>query len=154
MASRKEIVARFPGLKDGKFQHTSDPTPAYNCIAWALGVTDSWWWPTTRFGYYWPRRIPTNASVAAFVALFGSYGYVECEDGELEPGVEKVAIYATGDGVEHAARQLINGRWTSKLGELDDIMHTNAEGVECDDYGKIVKFMKRARVASPASRVP
>jgi hypothetical protein len=154
VASRKEIIAQFPGLRDGKFQHTSDPTIVYNCIAWALGITDSWCWPTTSFGYYWPHRIPISTSVESFVTLFGSQGYVDCENGEFESGVEKIAIYAKDGNVKHAARQLINGRWTSKLGEWDDIMHTKAEGLECDDYGKVVRFMKRPRAALPASQVP
>lgn len=66
-----------------------------------------------------------------------------CAGEELETGFEKVALFADADGfATHAARQLNNGRWTSKLGELEDIEHAlrDLEGVE---YGTVVLVMKR-----------
>ena len=52
-------------------------------------------------------------------------------------------IYAKGDDYTHVARQLFDGRWTSKLGSGEDITHDSPEDILCDDYGDIVHFMKR-----------
>ncbi len=69
-------------------------------------------------------------------------GYEECEDGSHEPGFEKIALYAKDAEPTHAARQLPDGRWTSKLGKLEDIAHSLEGLAECL-YGEIVLFMKR-----------
>lgn len=72
------------------------------------------------------------------------FGYTHCEDGTLEEGCEKVAIYADSDGsLTHAARQLLNGQWTSKMGDLEDITHTDVNAVSGPLYGQVVRFMKR-----------
>jgi hypothetical protein len=69
-------------------------------------------------------------------------GYEECENGDLEIGYQKVAIYAIGGSVKHMARQLPDGKWTSKLGQWVDISHA-LSGVEGIDYGKVVQFLKK-----------
>ena len=83
---------------------------------------------------------------------YSQLGYVECSNGELEAGSEKIAIYATnsssGQMPTHAARQLKNGSWTSKLGEFEDISHLGVGDVECPDYGSVVAFMIRPRKGS------
>ena len=39
------IEQYFPNLAATGYAVTSPPAAAYNCIAWAAGVADSWWWP-------------------------------------------------------------------------------------------------------------
>jgi hypothetical protein len=39
------------------------------------------------------------------------------------PGEEKICLYAKNGKPTHAARQLSNGRWTSKLGPDEDVEH-------------------------------
>jgi len=46
----------------------------------------------------------------------------------------------------HAARQLPEGRWTSKLGELEDIEHA-LHDLTGTVYGSVVLVMKRALLA-------
>lgn len=70
--------------------------------------------------------------------------YKPCEDGALEDGFEKVAIYALSFIVTHMARQLASGRWTSKLGELEDIEHASPAELEGQKYGTVVQYMRRA----------
>ena len=60
----------------------------------------------------------------------------------LAPGWEKVAIYTTDEAPAPAARQLDNGRWTSKLGPDDDIEHA-LEGLGSPLYGAVVQFLHR-----------
>ncbi|MBI4027853.1 MAG: hypothetical protein HY360_22905 [Verrucomicrobia bacterium] len=127
----------------GSFRKTSDRTPAYNCIAWAAGETHRRWWPDQMKTGYWPKGIPRESTLAAFVQAFGTLGYEPCDKPKLEAGFEKVAIYVgEGDKPKHAARQLPNGRWASKLGDEIDIEH-DLNGVEGTIYGKAVRFLKR-----------
>jgi hypothetical protein len=61
----------------------------------------------------------------------------------LEPGFEKVVLYGSALLYTHAARQLPNGKWTSKLGALADIEHDTPEDVAGGVYGEVAGFMKR-----------
>jgi hypothetical protein len=62
---------------------------------------------------------------------------------DLELGFEKVALYGLAESYTHAARQLPDGRWTSKLGNEEDIEHDSPEAVAGGLYGELVLFMKR-----------
>lgn len=87
--------------------------------------------------------MPRTETLEAFYLAFESLGYTRCADGNLEAGFEKVAFYALAGQPKHAARQLGDGTWTSKLGKYIDISHTLA-GVEGKIYGKVVGFLKRS----------
>ena len=130
----------FPKLRD--FRVTSPPSEVYNCIAWAAGINNDWWWPN---GFdTWPSGAPMEETLPAFIAAFTPLGYEVCDDGALEDGVEKVAIYARPSGrVTHMARQLPTGRWTSKLGEAEDIEHGSPDELEGAVYGAVVRYMRR-----------
>jgi len=134
----------FPGLAKGDYQLTSPKDPIYNCIAWAVGEMGKWWWPGPNpEEEYWPAGLPREVSLPAFRLALASIGYVECQDSGLEPGQEKVALFADSKGKPtHAARQLSNGRWTSKLGKLDDIEH-NLHDLEGQVNGSVTLIMKR-----------
>ena len=69
-----------------------------------------------------------------------------CTDGSQEAGIEKIAIFADGDEFTHAALQLETGKWTSKMGEGEDIEHDALENVAGPCYGKVTAFMKRSRI--------
>lgn len=146
-AYHEALKSVFPGLRSTSYTITSEDTRRYNCIAWAAGGTAKWWWPKT---HYWPPGCPVELAVDSFVDGFGTLGYVSCDDGVLEEGIEKIAIYAKEGCPTHAARQLRNGRWTSKLGAHVDIEH-EVDGLDCESYGEIVRFLKRPR-ALTASR--
>ncbi len=134
----------FPDLRRTGYQVTSPPDPLYNCIAHAAGISDAWWWPDEGGFDYWPAGAVREQTLTAFLQAFATIGYLPCPDGSLEPSWEKVAIYATNDGPVHAARQLENGRWTSKLGPDDDIEHV-LEGLISATYGTVTQFLRRPR---------
>jgi hypothetical protein len=71
-------------------------------------------------------------------------GYVPCDDDRLESGFEKVALYGSSSYYTHAARQLPDGRWTSKLGRSEDIEHETPNDVAGGVYGEVVRMMKRS----------
>lgn len=133
----------FPHLSADGFTETSPATDAYNCIAWAAGQADEWWWPDLDGMSYWPDGVPREETVSAFVRAFGTIGYDPCPDGDREPGSEKIAVYADGHVPTHAARQLPDGTWTSKLGADVDIIHTTPHGVEGGVYGRVCCFLRR-----------
>ncbi len=113
----------FPNLAGTGYVLTSPADTIYNCIAWAAGVSNDWWWPDPMGVSFWPASVRREETIAAFREAFQSLGYVPSADDSLEPGFEKVALYALAGAPKHAARQLPNGRWTSKLGELEDVEH-------------------------------
>ncbi len=118
-----DLTATFPNLHRDDYQVMSPVTPRYNCIAWAAGKDDMWWWPPGGFnGYYWPPHVAKDSTIESFVKAFESLGYQVCDSDNVEPGVDKVALYADAGGAPtHAARQLESGSWSSKLGKAQDI---------------------------------
>lgn len=126
---------------------TSLETSDYNCIAWAAGESDRFWWPDPMNQAYWPPGVKREPTVAAFIAAYGTLGYEPCADGNLEVGFQKIVIYASSGSPTHAARQLSTGAWTSKLGRWIDVEHDTPEKVtlfpKCACYGEPVQFMKR-----------
>ncbi len=143
------MIGLFPGLQSVRWQLTSDEDPRYNCHAYALGETQIFIDPNPELaaypGIYWPRRVQRAPTLEAFTDLYGAEGYVECVDGSLEPGFEKLAIYVSTDGVEHTARQMLNGSWSSKIGYDEDIMHETPAALEGTTYGRVARYMKRRR---------
>ena len=106
------------------FQINSPSTPNYNCIAWAADDNSRWWQPDPMGDYYWPENLPRESTLESYTEAFKILGYEICDDESLELGFQKIAIYFKDDIRSiHAARQLNNGRWTSKLGSEIDIEH-------------------------------
>ncbi len=142
----ERLRAVLPRLTANNCRETSPAAWEYNCVAWAAGVTDAWWWPAP--GRYWPANVPRDEPLAAFLAAFATLGYAPGASPALEPGVEKVALYAAQGVPTHAARQLPGGTWTSKLGPAVDIEHTTPEDVGGGVYGEVVAILSRPATAS------
>lgn len=150
-----EIKSGFEQLKDGTFDVTSRFTGAYNCIAHAAHDPKHKWWPVPEGSNdaFWPK-VPRRRTLRAFTLAFQTIGYEECENGDLEPGYEKVVIYVSDkatpenplDAPTHMARQLPCGRWTSKLGNKEDIAHDDLDSLEGKVYGRVARFMRRSVV--------
>ena len=138
----------FPRLKSSPYAVTSDATPKYNCIAWALGDDKRIWWPNGTA--FWPPEVPLEETVEAFRSLFALHGFIECTSEAMEAGVEKVALFTSSRGIPtHAARQLRSGMWTSKLGASVDIAH-RLRGLEGKEYGQaILIYSRRIETVSP-----
>lgn len=139
------IEAAFPKLRRSEYRITSPAAESYNCIAWAAGDTSEWWWPGDPATTFWPEGISREETLDDFQEVFTKLGYAVCEDDTLESGFERVALFADPAGSpKHAARQLDTGRWTSKLGLLEDIEHALRD-LEGAAYGSVAIFMKRKR---------
>jgi len=146
MSGSASLEDCFPGLKGFKgitWWERSAPTWAYNCFAFALGRTDVWYSPKP--GYYWPRGIPKGQHVKNLVLLHEKEGFALCDDGLLEEGVEKIALYADGQECTHVALQAKDGKWWSKCAQDHDIEHESLDVLVGEQFGTIAHFMKRAR---------
>lgn len=140
------IEESFPKIRKEGYKITSVETPDYNCFAWVVGETGQWWSPDSDSGYFWPTDVPKRPEVKSFVKLYERHGgFAPCPHSRPEKGFEKIAIYAnaTGDAT-HVARQTKSGRWTSKLGDWEDIEHNTLAALEGEFYGKAVQILKRA----------
>ncbi|MBC6418616.1 MAG: hypothetical protein GDA44_07390 [Prochloron sp. SP5CPC1] len=141
------LANHCPNLFPDQYQIISPKTSDYNCIAWAAEEDDRWWDPTDPYGY-WLDEVPRELTLAAFIKLYQMLGYESCDSAKLEPGWQRVAIYTRNNGdpddaqPTHVARQLPNGRWTSKIGELEDIEH-ELNGLRGFYYGKVTQILKR-----------
>jgi hypothetical protein len=104
---------------------------------------------------YWPHGVPRDQTLEAFMQAYATLGYKRCgKNGALQKRYEKIAIYVGPDGKPlHAARQLLDGVWTSKLGQYKDVHHTSTTALEVvpgmprrpTDYGTVAMYMRRKR---------
>jgi len=136
--------AKFPNLNDVAGKKTSEPDQRYNCIAWAFGDNQRWWWPSRRA--FWPMSLEGAASVKkAFENWLKEDGWESTTEAKFEHGFEKIALYEMDGTPTHAARLLPTGRWTSKLGRELDLQHelTDLEGPE---YGAVGGIFKKSNV--------
>lgn len=134
----------FPKLTNDNSFQTSPATPTYNCIAWAAGDDSRWWCPNSvGAAFFWPINAPRDMRIESLIAMFVTQGYSPCDDGSVETGYEKIAIFGAEQDWTHAARQLPNGHWTSKLGKSEDITHFSAELLDGPAYGNVRQFMRR-----------
>ncbi len=141
--NEKAIETAFPNLQRSEYQIKSPETVEYNCVAWAAGEMKTWWWPDPLETAYWPASVQRVETLEAFIEAFETLSYTTCDSSDFEDGYEKIAIYVNASGKPtHAARQLNNGYWTSKLGQSYDIDH-EVNGVSGANYGSISVIMKR-----------
>jgi hypothetical protein len=160
-----EIDAAFPTLQRDGYTVTSPNTDRYNCVAWVVRDKEKWWEPALD-GAFWPRVVAdadldVDDDLHEYTYMFGSLGFEECGDGALEDGVEKIALYAKetdiGASFDHVAFQTSDGKWSSKLGKLNDIRHANPTSVSGDgfqEYAPVALFMKRPRQPHDLADLP
>lgn len=141
----------FPNLSAENCRPTSPADESYNCIAWAAEDSERWWWPDAQQQMYWPPEAPREPSIEAFRAAFALRGYSEAAGAEWELGVRKIAIFANDGRIPtHAARQLRDGWWTSKLAEEIDIEH-QLTAIEGPTYGRVQLILARRATTTQAS---
>lgn len=141
--------ADFPDLKETEYTVRSRKTGLYNCIGWAADDKKHNWWPDQQGVGAWPKGVPREETLIAFQQAYATLDYVPCgDDGSLEEGFEKVAIFMDAGLPTHAAWQRPDGTWTSKMGPFEDIDHKRLDlmvGPPQRAYGKPRAYMKRKR---------
>ncbi|MEP7374368.1 MAG: hypothetical protein ABI675_13325 [Chitinophagaceae bacterium] len=136
------VLNEFPNSSAEPFIQTSHVDVNYNCIAWAASDNTRWYEPDPIGTYYWPPEVPRDYTVDAYINLYEFLGYERCQNGDHEEGYIKVAVFANGLLPTHAARQLENGNWTSKLGKHIDVEHS-IFGIEDGMYGQVVQYLRK-----------
>jgi hypothetical protein len=135
---------QFPLLTMTNFRITSPADQGYNCIAWAADDPSRWWWPDPLGQCYWPPEARREVTLEAFLQAYQLHGYADRSDPQLEPTRQKVAIYTSAAGVPtHAARQLPDGWWASKLGPQIDIEH-ELGALDGPAYGRVAVILARS----------
>ena len=135
------IIAAFPNLASEGFEIVGEPTTEYNCIAYAAGDTDNGWWPDE--DDYWPPWATMDNRMESLEEAFAGLEYELCDDSIAEEGYQKVALYGFQGRFEHAALQMPNGLWRSKMGPGPVIEHRSPESLSGGPYGEVHRFMCR-----------
>ena len=147
----EDLADWFPDLSIEGYEKTSEDVSLYNCSAWAMGENHTWWEPYDPWKFdphdeprYWPPEAPNEFSIEAYIIAFGTRGYVECDSEEWDPGYQKIAIYLGYDyEPSHVALLIEPGKWSSKIGEWEDITHYSLTVLEGDKYGEVFTIMRR-----------
>jgi hypothetical protein len=129
--SLDDIYDRLPRLRESVHRVTSPPSDDYNCAGWVVRDLKGYFAP----GLFWPEGIPKperegDEDLEAYLALFRSWGYEECDSPDLEPGLLKIAIYAKDGFFHHVAKQLRSGAWSSKIGQAHDLRHEDLSALD------------------------
>jgi hypothetical protein len=128
--SEKEFAAQnWPNLNVNNVQVTGAATATYNCLAWTLGITNSW---------VWPWRGGATVSKAQFDQLYANYGYSPAGSGP-------VAVYGFNpNDMQHGSLYTQTHRsYESKCGSWLRITHT-LQGMEGGSYGDVEGFYSAA----------
>ena len=142
--SVQERFVDWPNLVDNSFKKTSECEPAYNCVAWAINKTNRWIDAYSR--NEWPNDLVRTHTAENYADFFKRHGFVICKNKNLEEGIEKLAIFVDSFGYfTHVAVQLIDGKWSSKLGKIEDIKHETLDVLTGGLYGIVKIFMQRPR---------
>jgi hypothetical protein len=136
---------KWPYLLSEGYSVASIETWDYNCIAFAADVQDQWWWPDANGDAEWPPGVKREETLERFIEAFETLGYKRCWFPWRQRRFERIAIYTLNGVPTHAAKQLPDGRWKSKLGPWEDIEHNTIKAVEEYIYGKAVVYMKRRK---------
>jgi hypothetical protein len=142
------LELRYRSLTQNYYRKTSERTPDYNCIAYVAGDFQKPWWPVPyQAPYFWPiDNVEEDESIKEFIEAFSFLGYECCSDSDFEPDFQKIVIFIDEEGFpSHMAKQLPNGYWSSKCGDLEDIEHdlNSLIGGASMGYGQVAQFMKK-----------
>ena len=121
--AEKEFALRnWPNMNVDNVLVTGDATATYNCLAWTLGITNSW---------VWPWRGGATVSKAQFDQLYASYGYSPSGSGPV------VVFGFNASDMQHGSLFSQNyGSYESKCGSWLRITHT-LQGMEGGSYGDV-----------------
>ena len=136
------LITAFPKLSSEEFEIVERASERYNCIAYAAGDTSKWW--DHNRNHYWPTPATRSNSIESLKEVFVSLGFEQCHDSSAENGYQKVALYEEQGVWKHAAVQIPNGRWRSKMGKGPVIEHRSPESLSDSQYGNVGLYMRRA----------
>lgn len=136
-----------PLKNDANFKLLSPFSFQYNCIAFAMGMTDRWVDDSDIAWHWWPP-IEKGPSVDHLKRAFRYFGFEECGmDDSIDELYDKIAIYHLAGRWTHAAKIVAAGIYHSKFGESYDGCHSSG-GVLRAQYGDVCLIMRRLKTDS------
>ena len=146
MSRKDEIEQMFPGLRGTPWAIKSRKTKRYNCFAWAAREKHRRW--DFAKGAYWPPGVHRLSGIAYLVGAYLAEGFSVCHQAacqKYDSTSDSIVLYERNRIGTHAARLLANGRWSSKLGDIEDVQHQTPEALSGTRYGGPIVYMKRKR---------
>ena len=140
----------FPLLTDYELIQNSENNK-YNCVSHTLNIKDKWIWPyledeiyIRKYNSYW--TVKNEISKESFDEFYEYHGFEKLDllDFFYDPKYIKVALYTNKGIPTHAAIQVDEFFWESKIGELGIIKHDLFE-IEDDVYGKVTQIYKKPK---------
>ena len=124
---KKMLKELFSGMDVETVMISREADSTYNCLAWTLGMTDSWVWPWTG---------QKTATKAEFDALYKKHGFESKTDGPIASfGLDRNKLtHGSISGTGHGTR------WESKLGQGPCIQHKLGEVTSPALYGSVQGF--------------
>ena len=110
----------------------------FNCIGYALSINE---FVSYHISRYWIDSVPRNASIINLVKIFEHFGFERCNS-LVETGYKKIVIYGNHGISKHAAIQLDNIWYESKMGSYEICKHT-LEAIEGALYGYPKVWMRK-----------
>ena len=135
------LIEAFPNLSGEDFEILAQPSRRYNCIPYAAVDTTQLWWPNGIS--YWPPWATVDNKIESLKELFAGLEYEQCQYSNAESGYQKVALYEIQGKFQHAALQMPNRPWRSKMGQGPVIEHRSPESLSGEKYGHPVVYMRR-----------
>lgn len=142
----EEISTKWPNLKIGdNFSYTSLKRRGFNCVAYALEFENKDWDMLVFAKIYNLDKTQLDHSANGYAKIFSEkFGFEKCDNPNLEEGFKKIALYENNEGdFTHIARQMESGKWTSKMGNYEDIEHYDLIGISGNFYGKPSMYMRK-----------
>lgn len=131
----------WPNLTNDSFSLESKRTKKYNCMAWAIAITNRS--ISHDRPYSWLPGISQSPYMVSYIQYFEKLGFKTCDNGNFEKGLEKIVLYSEGEIWTHVAFQLNKEKWASKLGSWEDIYHKDIDCLCGGMYGSKLTFMSR-----------
>lgn len=129
---------------DSNFKLLSPFSFQYNCIAYAMGMTDRWVDHSDIPWHWWPP-IEKGDTVEHLKNAFRYFGFEECGmDDHIDDKYDKVALYHISNRWTHAARIVAEGVYHSKFGESYDGQHSSGNVLKAQ-YGNVCSIMRRLK---------
>ena len=110
----------------------------YNCVGYSLEINE---FVSHHIGRYWIDSIERSGSINNLIKVFEYFGF-ERSDSSVEEGYKKIVIYGNRGFASHAAIQLDDIWYQSKMGEYEICKH-KLEAIEGILYGYPKVWMKK-----------
>lgn len=132
----------YPQIDTDNVWVIGEATPQYNCLAWTVGIVDSWLWP-------WPNS--SNVSIEQFSVLYDTYGFTPTVGNPSIAGYGHNRLNMTHGSVYLTINMNdIGSTWTSKRGENILITHTRGGLAGPGSfYGDVQQYYKQSLANAP-----